>query len=80
MPDDVSVEDLKNWLDRVQSETAEHLANCIQEQIKVRWFSKFSECLPEVLAKKAIQDRSVDIEGLLRELKTVEILTEVQLF
>jgi ATP-dependent Lhr-like helicase len=39
----------------------------------VKWFSKFSQCLPEPLAKKTILEKGVDLQGLKRELNKVDI-------
>jgi ATP-dependent Lhr-like helicase len=37
--------------------------------MQVRWFSKFTNCLPEKLAKKAIVEKGMNLSGLLREIR-----------
>lgn len=51
-----------------------HIANAILEPtIKVKWMSKFSECLPESLARKTIMEKGLDLRGTKRELDRVAI-------
>lgn len=49
------------------------LNDLLESQVDVKWISKFSQCLPENLAKKAILEKSIDIHGTIREVKKVEI-------
>jgi ATP-dependent Lhr-like helicase len=37
------------------------------QKIKAKWFSKFSECVPESLGKQTICEKDYDFEGLARE-------------
>jgi ATP-dependent helicase Lhr and Lhr-like helicase len=50
------------------------LNRIIEDKIEVKWFSKFSECLPESLAKKTIREKGIHIEGMVRELNRVLIV------
>ncbi len=69
----ISISDANDWVSYLKSKSVPQLEDSIQEKISVKWFSKFSECLPDSLAKKAIQEKGIDLEGLVRELNKVTI-------
>lgn len=65
-----------NFLNLISSfkyKSKEELESIALEKIKVKWFSKFSECLPESLAKQTICDKDYDFAGLVRELTKITI-------
>jgi len=41
--------------------------------MKASWFSKFSICLPDELAKITLRERGIDLAGLLREIDNIKI-------
>jgi hypothetical protein len=57
----------------IQTKTEVEIENAIENNISVKWFSKFFDCLPEALAKKTIRDKDYDFAGLNRELKKISI-------
>lgn len=50
------------------------LESIAMEKIQVKWFSKFSDCLPDPLAKQTIFEKDYDLPGMMRELSTIKIL------
>jgi ATP-dependent helicase Lhr and Lhr-like helicase len=69
----LSVTDLKQTLLDLKSETLRDLEVIIENKIDVKWFSKFSDCLPAPLAKKTIREKGMDIAGLVRQLNHITI-------
>lgn len=69
----MSMDDLKSTLSLLALEKEAVLIEEIENRIKNRWFSKFSSCLPDDLAKKAIREKDFDMGGLMREFKKVSI-------
>lgn len=62
-----------NWLSSLKGKTAHELEEALIKKIDRKWFSKFSDCLPESLAKKTILEKDYDLEGFIREIKSVTI-------
>lgn len=69
----LSRNDLINWLCGLKKKSLPDLEKIAVNQIAVKWFSKFSECLPEELAKKAIQEKATDFRELLKQINRVKI-------
>jgi ATP-dependent Lhr-like helicase len=64
--------DITNFLALITTLTAkskEALESLALQKMESKWFSKFSECLPEALTKLTICEKDYDFEGLARELK-----------
>ena len=70
---DKSSENILSLLSVWKFETESKLEIEVLDDIRVIWFSKFSDCLPDVLAQKTICEKGIDFNGLLRELKKVKI-------
>jgi len=68
-----SLSDVYNTIIDLKSQEEQQLQDIIEEKTDVKWFSKFSECLPAQLAKKAIIEKGMDIQGLIREWNKVAI-------
>jgi ATP-dependent Lhr-like helicase len=68
-----SADDIHNFVMELKSKKEQDLKNAIQEKVDVKWFSKFSDCLPDALAKKTIMEKGIDLPGLIRELNKVTI-------
>lgn len=69
-------EEILDWLSNLKQANENQLENEMIGIIDVKWFSKFSQCLPELLAKKSILEKAVDLQGLKRELNKVNIQTD----
>lgn len=69
-------EEILGWLSNVKQRNESELENEMLGIIDVKWFSKFSECLPEQLAKKTILEKAVDLQGMKRALNKVNIQTD----
>jgi ATP-dependent Lhr-like helicase len=69
-------EAILDWLSNLKQTNENQLENEMIGIIDVKWFSKFSQCLPELLAKKSILEKAVDLQGLKRELNKVNIQTD----
>lgn len=52
----------------LRNKTEQEIMSHIEEKIQVKWFSKFSECVPEKLAKRSIIEKGMDLAGVMREL------------
>lgn len=65
-----------DWLSNLKQRSESELENEMLGIIDVKWFSKFSQCLPEQLAKKTILEKAVDLQGLKKELNNVNIKIE----
>jgi ATP-dependent Lhr-like helicase len=70
----LSVNDVKQLLTNIKSKLPQDLEAIIEEKIDVKWFSKFSDCLPESLAKKTIREKGMDVLGLVSQLNQVAIM------
>lgn len=69
-----SADDLIQWLGEIRNTPFSELEKVTWNLMVVKWFSKFSECLPDDLAKKAIQERTTDIEEMLAQINSVELV------
>jgi ATP-dependent Lhr-like helicase len=68
--------DNNNFLELIssfKSKSKAELESLALDKIDVKWFSKFSECLPESLAKQTICEKDYDFSGLVRELTKIII-------
>lgn len=70
----ISLLDIQSWLMETATLEGSDLEAILLKRIKAIWFSKFSACLPESLAKKVLEERSLDISGVIRELRKVNIV------
>lgn len=70
----IAVSQLLAFLQEIETYRATDLEEQLVHQIKNKWFSKFSECLPEMLSKKALLEKSFDIPGLMSVRKTIDIV------
>lgn len=64
--------DIPNFLASITTLTSKSQAELeflALQKVETKWFSKFSECLPETLTKQTICEKDYDLEGLARELK-----------
>ncbi|WP_162944719.1 hypothetical protein [Flavisolibacter nicotianae] len=71
--EELSMEQLCKWLSQLRTSTLIELESLIHSQVEAKWFSKFSECLPEKLAKWTIQERGTDLQGVTRELNKIAL-------
>lgn len=71
--DSILQSDISDMLSEIRSLSITEIQDILEEKIDVKWFSKFSECLPSALAKKTILEKSMDVEGLAREMKNASI-------
>lgn len=67
------VSDIYNLITKMKSQSVHYISTCIEQMISAKWVSKFSECLPDELAKKTITEKGMDLHGTLRELNRVVI-------
>ncbi|MRG48324.1 DEAD/DEAH box helicase [Chitinophaga sp. SYP-B3965] len=67
----MSITDIGNLILSLKSRTEQDLRELIEPNIDVKWFSKFSECLPPSLAKKTICEKGFDFQGTIRELNKI---------
>jgi ATP-dependent helicase Lhr and Lhr-like helicase len=65
---------IQELLEYLKSKSLMELEEMVELKIHVKWFSKFSECLPDTLAKKTIREKDMDITGLAYQLNRVKIL------
>jgi ATP-dependent Lhr-like helicase len=68
-----SMLEISDLINSVKSKTEHELLSHIEPFVNVKWFSKFSECLPNELAKKTIIEKDMDLTGMIRELNKVTI-------
>ena len=68
-----SLSNIHDLISSFKSKTEQELEDKAEDKVNVKWFSKFSECLPAALAKKAILEKGIDFPGLIRELNMVKI-------
>ena len=71
--ENISMEKLKQVLLSFKSQTTNDLEVKIVDKIDVKWFSKFSGCLPDAIAKKTIMEKGMDVIGFERQLNLVMI-------
>jgi ATP-dependent Lhr-like helicase len=69
----ISVEELQNLISSFKSKSRLDLEAIALEKIQVKWFSKFSDCLPDSLAQLTIFEKDYDLTGMIRELNTITI-------
>jgi ATP-dependent helicase Lhr and Lhr-like helicase len=69
-------EEVLEWLFHLKQRDEREIESELLATIDVKWFSKFSQCLPEQLAKKTMLEKGVDLQGLKRELNKVDIQTD----
>jgi ATP-dependent Lhr-like helicase len=69
----INREDVLQWLAGLKKQTSKDLETKVLSRINAKWFSKFSECLPDDLAKRTIMEKGFDINGFIRELNKVSI-------
>jgi ATP-dependent helicase Lhr and Lhr-like helicase len=65
--------DVMHWLSELKSTQIDELEILAERLVKVSWFSKFSDCLPDELARKTIFEKSLDIPGMYKTLKATGI-------
>jgi ATP-dependent helicase Lhr and Lhr-like helicase len=66
--------DFYKFFTALQSRSESSLEKLLEDNTKCKWFSKFSECLPESLAIKTIFEKGMDLSGLIRELNRVTVV------
>jgi ATP-dependent Lhr-like helicase len=69
----LSADNMQELILSFKSKGRQELETQAENNLNVKWFSKFSECLPSSLAKKTLLEKSVDVPGLIRELNRVNI-------
>lgn len=69
----ISRNKLIDCISSFKQQSIDTLEKYAQEQIDIKWFSKFSSCLPDSLAKQTICEKDYDFSGLLRELAKIII-------
>ena len=69
----ISIADIKSTIMSFKDTDLPTLSTVVSDKIKVKWFSKFSECIPEQLAKQTILDKDYDFAGLKREFENIVI-------
>jgi ATP-dependent Lhr-like helicase len=69
----VPVDQLLDFLGEIETHAATDVEELLVHQIKNKWFSKFSECLPEFLSKKALLEKSFDVPGLIAVGKKIDL-------
>jgi len=65
--------DIYNLITKIKFQSVHDISYGIEQVIGTKWISKFSECLPEPLAKKTIIEKGMDLPGTIRELNRVVI-------
>jgi ATP-dependent helicase Lhr and Lhr-like helicase len=71
----LTVQAFQDFLKSLQLYSVSTLVKMLEQVTKVKWFSKFSECIPDELAKRTIFEKDLDLFGLLRELERVKIIS-----
>ncbi|MHA4807359.1 hypothetical protein ACX0G9_04615 [Flavitalea flava] len=69
----MSVEELQKMLSSLKAKSRPELEALALEQLRVKWFSKFSNCLPDSLARQTIFEKDYDLVGMPRELSTITV-------
>jgi len=69
--DSVLVSDVYTLLSSLHALSTSEVEKTLEEHIEPKWFSKFSQCLPPELSKKTILEKSMDVNGLCRQMTTV---------
>ena len=65
------INELQELLSSFKTINRADLEKIAMEKIQAKWFSKFSDCLPDSLAKQTIFEKDYDLEGMIRELSTI---------
>jgi ATP-dependent Lhr-like helicase len=68
-----SVQDIYDLITELRTRTEQELVSHMEMEIEVKWFSKFSACLPAKLSKKVIIEKDMDLASLVRELNKITI-------
>jgi ATP-dependent Lhr-like helicase len=66
--------DFHKFFTSLQSRSEDSLEKLLENNTKSKWFSKFSECLPDSLAIKTICEKGMDLSGLIRELNRITVV------
>lgn len=69
----MEVNGYQNLISRLSTKNKAELEAIVLNKIPVNWFSKFSNCIPESLAKETILDMDYDLAGTMRELAAIKI-------
>jgi ATP-dependent Lhr-like helicase len=64
-----TADQLRNIIHGFLSLDSTSLTLRLTDKIKVKWFSKFSNCLPDQLAKQTLVEKYLDVEGLIKTVK-----------
>jgi ATP-dependent helicase Lhr and Lhr-like helicase len=70
----IAIEKLYEILIDLKYMREEDIIGIIENEVVVKWFSKFSLCLPDKLARRTLIEKRMDFTGVLRELNKVELL------
>ncbi|AXY73618.1 hypothetical protein D3H65_06315 [Paraflavitalea soli] len=62
-----------DYLVSLGNSTEKELEQIIMPNMRASWFSKFSICLPDELAKITLREKGIDLAGLLREINKIQI-------
>ncbi|GAB2678175.1 DEAD/DEAH box helicase [Flavihumibacter cheonanensis] len=63
--------DWQQFIEKLKTLTEEEMTNLTKNHVKASWFSKFSNCLSEDIARKTIIERSMDYQGLFIKLNKI---------
>lgn len=67
------VKDVCSLIAKMKFQSVSDINYHIEQKVGTKWISKFSDCLPEQLAKKTIIEKGMDLPGTVRELGRVVI-------
>lgn len=70
----INANDLTEFILSLKTRSANSIEKDLETSTDVKWFSKFSECLPASLAIKTICEKGLDLTGLIRELNRVNLV------
>jgi ATP-dependent Lhr-like helicase len=71
----LTIANFNKFLVSLQSQSEYTLRKLLEKGTNIKWFSKFSECLPDSLAIKTICEKDMDLNGLIRELNRITIVS-----
>jgi len=66
-------ESIYELLGRIRIMTDDEIISYMEKVVDPKWFSKFSECLPDRLARLTIIEKDLDLTGLIREVNVVAV-------
>lgn len=69
----LSVTELQKIVSSFKSKSRSELEAIALQKIRVKWFSKFSDCLPDSLARQTIFEKDYDLAAMIQELNTIMI-------